>query len=68
MRKRSMRKLCVWVYESMTDEERQKRIDHFREVTKMVDEEEAIENVWTHEDMIAIADKILERIRRDEKL
>ena len=51
----------------MTDEERQKRIDHFREVTKKVDEEEVIDNVWTHEDMIVIAEKILERIRRDEK-
>lgn len=49
----------------MTDDEKEKLREGFRKPTENQTDEK-IENVWTHEDMLEIAKKIMKRMGWDE--
>lgn len=50
----------------MTDVEKEKLREGFQKPAENQTEEK-IENVWTHEDMLEVARKILKRIGEDDK-
>ena len=50
----------------MTDAEKEKLREGFQKSEK-TETEEKIENIWTHEDMLEVARKILKRIGEDDK-
>ena len=48
---------------ALTDEERQRRINQFREVTKKVeDDDDYSDDPWTSEEILAVAKRIMERL------
>ena len=52
---------------ALSEEEKKKMISAFHEDTKKAEDEEEYEDVWTDEEKLAIARKILKRMGLDEK-